>query len=182
MGRTYSFEPFRAQQPAQTYKGSGPRLGNDEHETTLAKDMEQDTVPKSSTSYGQNHSETVTRYRKKAQARKRQATMKPPVQAKAKAPAAKAKKSATEDKPAATRRAPVRTQAAAAAAPKSPARKTVSASAEKTSAAPKTASGGVRGIGRKVLERAATAAKRTVARAVKTAAKTAAARKSTKKR
>jgi hypothetical protein len=180
MGRTYSFEPFRAQQPAQTYKGSGPRLGNDEHETALAKDMEQDTVPKSPTSYGHNHSETVTRYRKKAQARKRQATMKPPVQAKASP--VKAKKSATEDKPAATRKAPVRTKEAAAAAPKSPARKTVSASAEQTSAAPKKASGGMRSIGRKVLERAATAAKRTVSRAVKTAAKTAAARKSTKKR
>ena len=70
MGRSYSFEPFTSQQPAQTYKGSGPRLGNDESKVTLAKDMEKDTLPQSATNYGQAHSETVKRYRARAQARK----------------------------------------------------------------------------------------------------------------
>jgi hypothetical protein len=175
MGRTYSFEPFLSQQPAQGFKGSGPRLGNDEDKVTLTKDMEKDTLPKSATSYGQAHSETVKRYRARAQARKRAA--KAPAQ-----PAAKAKKTT----PQATRKAPAR-KSADAVATKAPARQTAAAKApaRPTAAAVKSS---VRksaveaitlgAIGRKVVARAAVAAKKTVVRAVKKAVT----RKQTKKR
>jgi hypothetical protein len=173
MGRTYSFEPFLSQQPAQTFKGSGPRLGNDESKTTLAKDIEQATTPpKSSTDYGQAHAETVKRYRKRAQARK-SAAAKTPAR-----PAAKAKKkTATEDQPGATtRRTPARAASASAAAPRASPRKAASemsaaksparTSAVKSPARKSTVVAEARTLGRKVLERTATAAKRTVARAV----------------
>jgi hypothetical protein len=170
MGRTYSFEPFRSQQPAQVFKGSGPRLGNDESKTTLAKDEEQATTELPSTHYGQAHAETVKRYRKRAAARK----------VAAKSPARPAAKKTA--KPAATSRAPARKQAASAEAPrmttarqpasekttaKAPARKGTASSAVK-----------VASLGRKVLSRAAVAAKKSVAKVVKTATT----RKPTKKR
>ena len=182
MGRSYSFEPFRSQQPAQVFKGSGAKLGNDESKVTLSKDEEQATttqLPSAPVHYGHNHAETVTRYQKKAQARKRAA----------KAPAAQAKPAAAKKataKPAAT--TPARKQAASATTPrmttgtaktkteKTPSRKTVAAAPE-----------AVRSLGRKVLTRAATAAKKGVASVVKKATKvatkaTTTARKATKKR
>jgi hypothetical protein len=165
MGRTYSFEPFLSQQPAQTFKGSGPRLGNDESKTTLSKDIEQaTTLPKSSTSYGQAHAETVKRYRKRAQARK-SAVAKTPARPAVKA---KAKKTATEDRPVATtRRTPARAPSASTAAPKAAPRKAASETgAAKTPTRKSSVVAEVRTLGRKVLERTATAAKRTVARAV----------------
>jgi hypothetical protein len=183
MGRSYSFEPFRSQQPAQVFKGSGAKLGNDESKVTLAKDEEQATttqLPSASAHYGHNHAETVTRYQKKAQARKRAAKA-PAAQAKSAAKKATAKPAA---RPAAT--TPARKQAASATTPrmttgtakteKTPSRKTVAAAPE-----------AVRSLGRKVLTRAATAAKKGVASVVKKATKvatkaTTTARKATKKR
>ncbi|QRK10320.1 hypothetical protein JQX13_09625 [Archangium violaceum] len=177
MGRTYSFEPFLSQQPAQVFKGSGPRLGNDEHKIALTKDEEKDTLPKAPTEYGQAHAETVKRYKARAQARKRSAT-----------------KTATQARPAAkkakTERAPARKTAAKAAtpkaatsrtaAPKTPARQPAEvAETSRTPARKKVSATGLVGtIGRKVVTRAAAAAKKTVARAVKTATT----RKPTKKR
>jgi hypothetical protein len=166
MGRTYSFEPFKSQQPAQTYQGTGARPGNDEHQLDA-------TLPKSPATYGQAHSETVKRYRSRAQAKKR-------------APAAKtagaarpaAKKATTQAKPAAAKKAPARKQTASAAAPKATTttrKPMVEKSPTRKSAAEPVS---LRNVGRKVLSRAAAAAKKTVARAVKTAAK----RVSTKKR
>jgi len=176
MGRTYSFEPFRSQQPAQTYQGSGAKLGNDEDKTTLTKDEAQASAQHSSPHYGQNHSETVTRYRKKVQARKRAA--------KTAAPAKAAAKKATA-KPAA--RTPARKQTASSTTPRMT---TGTAKAEKTPTAKTPAAktktvvspAAVRSLGRKVLTRAATAAKKGVASVVKKATKVAAARKPTKKR
>lgn len=150
MGRTYSFEPFRSQQPAQTYKGSGPRLGNDESKTTLARDEEQATLPLPSTHHGQQaHAETVKRYRQRAQTRKQVA---------AKAPAPQARPAA---KKAATKKVAAKKVASTEApkpAAKAPARKSVAAPAAK-----------VASLGRKVLSRAAAAAKTGVARVVKKA-------------
>ncbi|WP_052519424.1 hypothetical protein [Archangium violaceum] len=161
MGRTYSFEPFKSQQPAQTYQGSGARLGNAEHE--LAPSQEHATPPKAPATYGQAHAETVKRYRSRAQARKRA----PAVKAKGTASRPAAKKATAQTKSAAARKAPARKQTAAPKATttrkpmveKSPTRKS---EAEPVS---------LRNVGRKVLSRAAAAAKKTVARAVKTAAK-----------
>ncbi|WP_158079988.1 hypothetical protein [Archangium sp. Cb G35] len=158
MGRTYSFEPFKSQQPAQTYQGSGARLGNAEHE--LASSQEHATLPKAPATYGQAHAETVKRYRSRAQARKRA----PTVKAKGTARPA-AKKTTARAKTAAAKKAPARKQTAAPKATtarkpmveKSPTRKSA---AEPVS---------LRNVGRKVLSRAAAAAKKTVARAVKTA-------------
>jgi hypothetical protein len=173
MGRTYSFEPFLAQQPAQTYKGSG----NEEHKIALSKEEEKAALAQPSTHYGQAHAETVKRYRSKAQARKR-APAKTAATAKA-SPAAKKVK--PQARPAAAQRtaapkrvvtkAPARKAEPAAAKAKAPARKKVAA-----------VSAGVMGtLGRKVVARAAAAAKKTVARAVKTAKK-ATTRKPAKKR
>jgi hypothetical protein len=171
MGRTYSFEPFLSQQPAQTYKGSGPRLGNDEHKIALTKDEEKASLPETPTQYGQAHAETVKRYRARAQARKRGPAVKTPTQAK---PAAK--KAATRAKPEVAKKVPVRKPADDAAVAKAPTREPAVA---KTPARKSVASAGLVGtIGRKVVARAAAAAKKTVARAVKTAT----ARKPTKKR
>lgn len=165
MGRTYSFEPFKSQQPALKFHGSGSRLGNDEHEQALTQDKaEQALPPKGAATYGQAHAETVKRYRSKAQARKRAGAAKTAAAAK---PAAK--KAATQAKPAA-KKAPARKQTAAAASPK--ATTTRKPMVEKTptrQSADEAVS--LRNVGRKVLTRAAAAAKKTVARAVKTAAK-----------
>ncbi|OJH34853.1 hypothetical protein [Cystobacter ferrugineus] len=162
MGRTYSFEPFLSQQPAQTYKGSGPRLGNEEHKIALTKEEEKAALPDTPTGYGQAHAETVKRYRARAE-KKRTEPKTPATRAKKAAPKAKpTRKVATQE---ATAKAPTR-QAREETEPKAPARKKLSAT------------GLVGSIGRKVVTRAAVAAKKTVARAVKTAA----ARKSAKKR
>jgi hypothetical protein len=166
MGRTYSFEPFKSQQPAQVFKGSGPRLGNDESQQAVSQDMaEHATLPKAAATYGQAHAETVKRYRAKAQARKRAGAAKTATAAR---PAAK--KAAVQAKPAAAKKAPARKQTAAEAAPK--ATTTRKPMVEKTPTR-KSADEPVslRNVGRKVLTRAAAAAKKTVARAVKTAAK-----------
>lgn len=161
MGRTYSFEPFKSQQPAQTYQGSGARLGNAEHELALSQDKaEHATPPKAPATYGQAHAETVKRYRSRAQARKRA----PAVKAKGTDRPA-AKKASSQAKTAAAKKAPARKQTAEpkattarkAMVEKSPTRKSA---AEPVS---------LRNVGRKVLSRAAAAAKKTVARAVKTA-------------
>lgn len=162
MGRTYSFEPFLSQQPAQTYKGSGPRLGNDEHKIALTKEEEKAALPDAPAGYGQAHAETVKRYRARA-AKKR---------TEPKVPAAKAKKATTQAKPA-------RKVTTGAVAAKAPARQEREETEAKAPARKKlTATGLVSSIGRKVVTRAAVAAKKTVARAVKTAT----ARKSAKKR
>lgn len=171
MGRTYSFEPFKAQQPAQTYQGSGARLGNDEHELALSQDKaEHATLPKGAASYGQAHSETVKRYRSRAQARKRAGAAKKATTRPA------AKKAATRAKPAAAKKT------VAKAAPRRPAPEKPPAhrpAAEKSSTRKSTAVPlSLKSVGRKVLTRAAAAAKKTVARAVKTATS----RKPTKKR
>ncbi|HEX5749880.1 MAG TPA: hypothetical protein VFZ09_26855 [Archangium sp.] len=166
MGRTYSFEPFKSQQPAQTYQGSGPRLGNDEHELALSQDKaEHAMLPKAPATYGQAHAETVKRYRSRAQARKRAPAAKTAGAAK---PAAR--KATAQAKPAAAKKAPARKQTAAAAAPKAtPSRKPLveKSPARKSADTPVS----LRNVGRKVLSRAAAAAKKTVARAVKTAAR-----------
>lgn len=167
MGRTYSFEPFKSQQPAQTYQGSGARLGNDEHELALSQDKaEHATLPKEAATYGQAHSETVKRYRAKAQARKRAGAAKTATAAR---PAAK--KAAVQAKPAAAKKTPARKQTAAAASPKATTttRKPMveKTPTRKSEDEPVT----LRNVGRKVLTRAAAAAKKTVARAVKTAVK-----------
>ncbi|ATB40419.1 hypothetical protein CYFUS_005868 [Cystobacter fuscus] len=162
MGRTYSFEPFASQQPSQTYKGSGPRLGNEEHKIALTKEEEKAALPDSPTGYGQAHAETVKRYRARAEKKRTEP----------RAPVARAKKAAPQAKPA--RKAT--TQEATAKAPARQAReetKTKAPASKKLSATELVGS-----IGRKVVTRAAIAAKTTVARAVKTAT----ARKSTKKR
>jgi hypothetical protein len=173
MGRTYSFEPFKSQQPAQTYQGSGPRLGNDEHELALSQDKaEHATLPKAPATYGQAHAETVKRYRARAQARKRAPAAKTAGAAKP-----EAKKATAQAKPAAAKKAPARKQTAAAAAPKATtARKPMVEKSPTRKSADEPVS--LRNVGRKVLTRAAAAAKKTVARAVKTAAK----RMPTKKR
>jgi hypothetical protein len=168
MGRSYSFEPFLSQQPAQVFKGSGPRLGNAEDKIALTKDAEKATLPHPSTQYGeQAHAETVKRYRSKAQARKRAS------------PAAKKAKPA--ERPAAAQRtaAPKRVVTKAPAHKAEPeAPETKAPARKKGAAAP---AGLVGTIGRKVVARAAAAAKKTVARAV-TTAKKATTRKPTKKR
>ena len=163
MGRTYSFEPFKSQQPALKFHGSGSRLGNDEHEQALSQDKaEHATLPKEAATYGQAHAETVKRYRAKAQARKRAGAAKT---------ATAAKKATVQAKPAAAKKAPARKQAAAAAAPKATPT-TRKPMVEKTSTRKSEEEPvSLRTVGRKVLTRAAAAAKKTVARAVKTAAK-----------
>lgn len=165
MGRTYSFEPFKSQQPALKFHGSGSRLGNDEHEQALTQDKaEHATLPKAPATYGQAHAETVKRYRSRAQARKRASAAKTAAPAK---PAAK--KAATQAKPAAAKKAPARKQAAAEAAPKATTQKPMVEKTSTRKGAEEAVS--LRNVGRKVLTRAAAAAKKTVARAVKTAAK-----------
>jgi hypothetical protein len=172
MGRTYSFEPFLAQQPAQTYKGSGPRLGNEEHKIALTKEEEKEALPPAATGYGQAHAETVKRYR--ARAEKKRTEPKTPAQA-----SPRAKKAATQARPEATRRAPARKGTTGAAAAKAPARPSQAPTKAKAPAGKKeSATERVGSIGRKVVARAAAAAKKTVARAVKTAT----ARKPAKKR
>ena len=170
MGRTYSFEPFLSQQPAQVFKGSGAKLGNDEHKVALTKDMEKAALPDTPNAYGQQaHAETVKRYRARA-AKKR---------TEPKAPAAKAKKATPQAKPAATQAKPARKVTTGEAAAKAPSRQEQAPTEAKAPARKKlTATGLVSSIGRKVVTRAAVAAKKTVARAVKTAT----ARKSAKKR
>lgn len=169
MGRTYSFEPFLSQQPAQVFKGSGAKLGNDEHKVALTKDMEKAALPNTPNGYGQAHSETVKRYRARA-AKKR---------SEPKAPAAKAKKATPQAKPAATQAKSARKVTTGEAAAKAPSRQEQDATEAKAPARKKlTATGLVSSIGRKVVTRAAVAAKKTVARAVKSAT----ARKSAKKR
>jgi hypothetical protein len=163
MGRTYSFEPFLSQQPAQTYKGSGPRLGNEEHKIALTKEEEKAALPDAPTGYGQAHAETVKRYRARAEKKRTEP----------KAPVARAKKAATQTKPARK----VTTQDAAAKAPTRQARETT-AEAKAPASKKQSATGLVSSIGRKVVARAAVAAKKTVARAVKSAT----ARKPAKKR
>lgn len=174
MGRTYSFEPFLAQQPAQTYKGSGQRLGNEEHKIALSKEEDKAALAQPSTHYGQAHAETVKRYRSKVQDRKRApaktaATKASPAAAKKARPQAQAK---TQARPPETKRvvtqAPAREPEAEAKAP----------TRKKVAAAP---TGVVGTLGRKVVARAAAAAKKTVARAV-TRAKKATTRKPAKKR
>ncbi|WNG27794.1 hypothetical protein F0U62_30135 [Cystobacter fuscus] len=169
MGRTYSFEPFLSQQPAQTYKGSGPRLGNEEHKIALTKEEEKAALPDAPAGYGQAHAETVKRYRARA-AKKR---------TEPKVPAAKAKKATTQAKPAATQARSARKVTTGKVAAKAPTRQEREESETKAPARKKlTAAVLVSSIGRKVVTRAAVAAKKTVARAVKTAT----ARKSAKKR
>ena len=170
MGRTYSFEPFLSQQPAQTYKGSGPRLGNEEHKIALTKEEEKAALPDAPAGYGQAHAETVKRYRARA-AKKR---------TEPKVPAAKAKKATTQaKKPAATQARSARKVTKGEVAAKASTRQERAQSETKAPARKKlTAAVLVSSIGRKVVTRAAVAAKKTVARAVKTAT----ARKSAKKR
>ena len=177
MGRTYSFEPFRAQQPAQTYKGSGPRLGNEEDKLALTEEVAEEKAAHAppSTHYGQAHAETVKRYRAKAQTRKR-------APAKAAAPTAKA---GTAKKVKAPQRSaePQRAAAPKRVVTRAPARKAEPEAEAKAPARKKVATAPTRvmgTLGRKVVARAAVAAK-TVARAVKTAKK-ATSRKPTKKR
>lgn len=178
MGRTYSFEPSRAQQPAQTYKGSGARLGNEEDKLAFTEEVaeEKAALAQPSTRYGQAHAETVKRYRSKAQTRKR-------APAKAAAPSAKAS-AAKKVKPP---RRSAETQRAAApqrVVTRAPARKAEPEVESKAPARKKVAPPPTRGmgaLGRKVVARAAAAARKTVASAVKTAKK-ATSRKPTKKR
>ncbi|WNG18267.1 hypothetical protein [Cystobacter fuscus] len=161
MGRTYSFEPFLSQQPAQTYKGSGPRLGNEEHKIALTKEEEKAALPDAPAGYGQAHAETVKRYRARAEKKRTEP----------KVPVARAKKATTQAKPA-------RKVTAEEGAAKTPARQAREEPETKAPARKKlTATGLVSNIGRKVVTRAAVAAKKTVARV-----KTATARKSAKKR
>ncbi|MFY0527840.1 hypothetical protein ACN28I_33380 [Archangium gephyra] len=163
MGRTYSFEPFKSQQPAQTYQGSGPRLGNDEHELALSQDKaEHATLPKAAATYGQAHAETVKRYRSKAQARKRAGAAKTATARPA------AKKATAQAKPAA-KKTPARKQTAAAAKKATTTRRPMVEKTPTLKSADEPVS--LRNVGRKVLTRAAAAAKKTMARAVKTAAK-----------
>lgn len=174
MGRTYSFEPFLAQQPAQTYKGSGPRLGNEEHKIALTKEEQEAALAQPATHYGQAHAETVKRYRSKAQSRKR-------APAKAAAPARTrpaAKKVKAPERPAAAQRT-AEPKRVVTKAPAHKAEAETKAPARKKG--PATPTGVVGTLGRKVVARAAAAAKKTVARAVKTAKK-ATTRKPTKKR
>lgn len=162
MGRTYSFEPFLSQQPAQAFKGSGAKLGNDEDKVALTKDMEKAALSDTPNGYGQAHSETVKRYRARA-AKKR---------SEPKAPAVKAKKATTQAKSA-------RKVTTGEVAAKAPSRQEQDTTETKAPARKKlSAAGLVSSIGRKVVTRAAVAAKKTVARAVKSAT----ARKSAKKR
>ena len=161
MGRTYSFEPFKSQQPAQTYQGSGARLGNAEHELALSQDKAEQALPsKGAATYGQAHAETVKRYRSKAQARKRAGAAKT-------ATARPAAKKATA-RPAA-KKTPARKQTAAAAKKATTTRKPMVEKTPTRKSADEPVS--LRNVGRKVLTRAAAAAKKTMARAVKTAAK-----------
>lgn len=176
MGRTYSFEPFLAQQPAQTYKGSGPRLGNEEHKIALTKEEQEATLAQPSTHYGQAHAETVKRYRSKAQTRKRAPAKAAGTPARAASPAAKKVK--PPERPAAAQRAaePKRVVTKAPARKAGPEAEAKAPARKKGAAAP-----GVGALGRKVVARAAAAAKKTMARAV-TTAKKATSRKPTKKR
>lgn len=71
MGRTYSFHPFSAQQPAVGVQGSAQRLGNgnDEDKTKLTKQAED--PPNAPKPYREPNAETVRRYKQKAAARKK---------------------------------------------------------------------------------------------------------------
>lgn len=113
MGRSYSFEPMKAQQPAIGVQGSGPRLGNNEDTEKLALQQasDQQSLPL------QGLSETVKRYQKKAVA-KRQAA--PP--ARAKSGTAK-KPNAAKKKPTATKKAAPRAGSASKRKPAPAARK-----------------------------------------------------------
>lgn len=171
MGRTYSFEPFLAQQPAQTYKGSGPRLGNDEHKIALTKEQEKEALPEAPTRHPPAHAETVKRYQ--ARAAKKRTAAKTPASATAKKASASAPAKSTP------RQASARKVTTGAAATKATSRQAQAAPEAKTSTKKKMSVAGLVGtLGRKVVGRAAAAAKKTVARAVKTAT----ARKPAKKR
>lgn len=67
MGRSYSFEPMKAQQPMVSAQGSGARLGNDEDQRALAQDAPAPpTTPAGVPVYRQPNAETVQRYQDRA--------------------------------------------------------------------------------------------------------------------
>ncbi len=163
MGRTYSFEPFLSQQPAQVFKGSGPRLGNDEDKVQLTKDMEQDVPGKGALHYGQAHSETVRRYHD------RQGTQKRAPAAKKTAKKALKKASAKKASTASAKPAASREKISARATSKTAERPPKEEGRPKPAPARGRLAQAVSALsaGRKVLGRATAAAKKGVAKTVK---------------
>lgn len=91
MGRSYSFEPMKAQQPMVSAKGSGARLGNDEDKRALSQDAGAVVrTPAGVPVFRQPNAETVLRYQDRAAIREADAELRKRKAAKKRAAAKKA--------------------------------------------------------------------------------------------